>query len=53
MWQHIVMLCFSLRMYTSLGIKKPMLLILIWSHIFAFNIYDLSAVHYLRIMAPV
>ena len=53
MWQHVAMLCFLLRMYTSLAIKKPMLLILIWSDIFASNIYGLSALHYLPIMAPV
>ena len=46
-------LFFTLDVYTSLAIKKPMLLILIWSHIFASNIYGPSAVHYLPIMAPV
>ena len=53
MWKCVAMLCFSLQMYTSLAIIKPMLLILIWSRIFASNIYGFSAVHYLPIMAPV
>ena len=46
-------LFFNSDVIFSLAIKKPMLLILIWSDIFASNIYGLSAVHYLPIMAPV